>query len=93
MKTARVILLFIALMLVGGVAYNLFSLRGGLEKEVKKLRAEMLNISEENKSLVHDIEYYKNKENLLKEVKSQFNYKEAGEGIIIIVPESSSTKR
>ena len=82
-----------ALTVSGGVVYNLFSLGNNLKKETIKLRSEIRALEEENEKLIRDIEYFKNKDNLLKELKSQFNYREVGEGIIIVVPEYSSTTR
>ena len=82
-----------ALTVSGGVVYNLFSLGNNLKKETIKLRSEIGVLEEENEKLIRDIEYFKNKDNLLKELKSQFNYREVGEGIIIVVPEYSSTTR
>lgn len=91
MKILRIILIIVVVAVSGGVVYNLFSLGGGLKKEAKELHFEVGVLEKENKELRLDIEYFKNKENLLKELKSQFNYRESGEGIIIILPETSST--
>jgi len=93
MKILRILLVFVAIFVVAGVVYNLFSMRNGLQNEAEQLRGEVRVLQEENKELLRDIEYFENKDNLLKELKSQFNYREAGEGIIIIVPEASSTSR
>lgn len=56
------------------------------------MKLEVLNeklaiMEEENKELLSDIEYYGHPENLLKELKKHFNYKETGEEIIIIIPD------
>lgn len=93
MRFIRTFLILVAIFMVTGVAYNLFSIRSGLRKEARQLRGEAESLREENEGLLRDIEYFKNKDNLLKELKSQFNYRETGEGIIIIVPETSSTTR
>jgi len=45
----------------------------------------------ENESLTADIEYFLNPLNLEKELKSRFNYKAAGEKMIIIVPGNQTT--
>lgn len=63
-----------------------------LRKEVAELRSELKNLESENRELISKIEYFKKPENLLKEIKSQFNYREEGEGLIIIVPNATATR-
>ena len=92
-KAFTLIEVVVAIFIVTGVVYNLFYLKSDLQKEVRQLRGEAEILEEENRGLLRNIEYFKNKDNLLKELKSQFNYREAGESIIIIVPEASSTPR
>lgn len=64
-----------------------------LQQEESKLSERLESIEEENALLAAEIEYYRNPENLIKELKSQFNYREGGEKLIIIVPESTSTRK
>ncbi len=66
--------------------------RRSLSREVNELKSEFQALQEENQELTARIEYFKNPENLLKEIKSQFNYREQGEGLIIIVPNATATR-
>ena len=63
-----------------------------MEKQVQELNVSLKTLADENQSLVSVIDYFKNPENLLKELKSQFNYKETGEKLIIVVPSGTSTR-
>ncbi len=74
-------------------AFGLYRLRAegvALEENKAKLRAELGAIQEENAYLVSRREYLKNPENMLKELKSQRNYRRPDERLFIIVPESAS---
>lgn len=72
--------------------YGLMGEKRGLKNEVTELRGEFEALEKENRELVARIKYFENPENLLKEIKSQFNYREQGEGLIIIVPNATSTR-
>lgn len=85
------ILLLVVLALVAGI-YNLLVKGGTLEKETAELKILVKKVSDENDELISKIEYFKQPENLLKELKSQFNYVESGEKLIIIVPKATSTE-
>ncbi len=82
------IAIMVVVALLGWGLYNFTVQKDALEREVGELRREVQALSDENRSLASDIEYYQRPENLLKELKSQFNYREAGEGLIIVVPAS-----
>jgi predicted nucleotide-binding protein (sugar kinase/HSP70/actin superfamily) len=69
-----------------------------LQKEKKEMKNEYLKIkeitdklTEENKKVKEQVEYYKNSENLLKASREQFNFKNEGEQMIILVPKTSSS--
>ncbi len=72
--------------------YNLLVKGRTLEKETTELKISVKKVSDENDELASKIEYFKRPENLLKELKSQFNYVESGEKLIIIVPRATSTE-
>lgn len=57
-----------------------------IESDLLELMGTVAELREENESLKRDIEYFQNEENLIKELKSHFNYKEEGERLIIIAP-------
>lgn len=87
-KSLILILLFV--FLAWGV-YDLVVEKGSLQGEVNNLSQKVKSLENENKSLAESINYFKNPENLLKELKSQFNYHEVGEKLIIIVPGATSS--
>lgn len=70
----------------GYQGYKLYLQKISLEKKLTKINSQLDKISEENKNLVADLEYFKRPENLAKELKSRFNYVNPGEKLLIIVP-------
>jgi len=93
MNWGRKIVILAVLIVLGFGLFRLFRERSALTGEVKKIRAEFEILTEENKELEARIEYFKNPANLVKEIKSQFNYREEGEKLIIIVPNATSTNQ
>lgn len=73
------------IVLLGGGAYDLLEDSASLRKEAESLEVSLNKLQEENKDLISRMEYFQHPENLLKELKSQFNYREVGEELIIIV--------
>jgi len=82
-KTAIFIAVFV---LLGLGLYNLRQEKIELESEMANLKAEIAGLQNENKTLQERLNYFRVPENLLKELKSQFNYREEGEEMMIIVP-------
>ncbi len=70
--------------------YIVFTEKNSLHNEVLLLRDEVDALSEENHSLELDISYFSSPENILKELKSKFNYREDGEHLIILVPRDTT---
>lgn len=70
--------------------YIVFTEKNSLHSEIVSLRDEIGTLEDENQSLEFDISYFSNPENLLKELKSKFNYREEGEHLIILVPRDGS---
>ncbi|MEK7629757.1 MAG: septum formation initiator family protein [Patescibacteria group bacterium] len=85
-----IVFILVVIFLIWGI-YGLIAEKNSLQNEVKDLRSNVQNLKSENNSLAQNIEYFKRPENLIKELKSQFNYKEAGEKLIIVVPGATST--
>ena len=77
--------------LLGVGAYDLLEDSASLRKEAEALEVSLNKLQEENKDLISRMEYFQHPENLLKELKSQFNYREIGEGLIIIVSDNSTS--
>jgi len=83
------IIIIVAIFAVLSVGvYNLRKEGKKLEAEVNELTATLNEFDQENKELRNNIKYFEEPENLLKELKSQFNYKERGEELIIIIPDN-----
>ena len=81
-----------ALVLVAAISWAVWALRAerkGIEEERDELRADLSVVTEENEEIESKIEYYEDEENLLKEAKSQFNYRAPDEELIIIVPSAT----
>ena len=93
MRWAKILVLISVFMLFGWGIYDLIIEKRVLKKDLAGLQANINVLESENKSLLESIEYFKRPENLLKELKSQFNYRQAGEGLIIIVSTSTPTKK
>ena len=92
MKFWKFLAFAVAIILLGWGIYNLVIEKQDLEKQVQELNVSLKTLADENQSLVSIIDYFRNPENLLKELKSQFNYKETGEKLIIVVPSGTSTR-
>jgi cell division protein FtsB len=66
--------------------YFILKERSELKTELEKLAASLDALNEENGFLMSEINYFSNPENLEKELRSKFNYRDAGEKMMIIVP-------
>ena len=86
MQIVRFGIILTLLILLGWGVHNLIGKKNALQEDVVKLTASTSALVKENKELLEQIEYFKRPENVLKELKSQFNYREEGERLIIIVP-------
>jgi len=69
-----------------------------LEKEKQEMMGEYAKLKEvtdklelENEKTKKEIEYYRNPENLLKASREQFNFKNEGEQMMIIVPQTNAS--
>jgi len=80
--------------LAGFISVGIYTLRQ--EKKVsgakaEKLKAELHTLQGEQKKFTSRIEYLAHPENLIKEIKSQFNYRTPDEKLILIVPDTTTT--
>ena len=86
MRVLRIIVGIIVLgFLIKGVA-NLYFQANNLKSEVRKLSDSLQKIETKNKFMKDKIKYLSNPENLIKEIKSRFNYLKPGEKMIILPP-------
>lgn len=77
---------------LGWGVYDLKQERSALQGDVDVLRERVEGLKNDNKRLASDIEYLKNPENLVKELKAQFNYRAPDEKLLIIVPNPTGTR-
>lgn len=91
MKLWQIILFSFLIAFLGWGFYGLRQERASVGAEVNELFARVEALKKENTELKSDIEYYQNPENLVKELKSQFNYRAPDEKMLILVPSGSST--
>jgi len=85
-KPWLVIILSLVLIGVSAQVYLILKESNGLKKDLDDLNGRMSALAEENANLKSEIEYFSIPENLEKELKSRFNYKDAGEKMMIVVP-------
>ncbi len=86
MKFIIVIVLLIALIGISVQIYFMFKERNQLKTELDNLNSRLTALTKENSDLQSDIEYFSYPENLEKELKAKFNYKNPDEKMMIIVP-------
>jgi len=85
-RPAIIIILCLVLIGVSAQVYLILKESNGLKKDLDDLNGRMEAFVKENANLKSNIEYFSNSENLEKELKSKFNYKKAGEKMMIVVP-------
>ena len=85
-RPAIIIILCLVLIGVSAQVYLILKESNGLKKDLDDLNGRMEALVKENTNLKSNIEYFSNSENLEKELKSKFNYKKAGEKMMIVVP-------
>ena len=86
MKRALTTLLVFVLLVLFYELYQLYSYHGELSKTFSALSAKLADFKKESLDLQADLDYFKEPENLVKELRSRFNYKKPGEKLIIVVP-------
>ncbi|MDP3725027.1 MAG: septum formation initiator family protein [Nanoarchaeota archaeon] len=92
MSLWKILAAVLIILLAGAGILNLWREKRELGKGGEELKAELSGLLEENKKLKEEARYFEDEENLLKEAKSQFNYRAPDEKLIIIVPKSTSTE-
>jgi cell division protein FtsB len=91
MKVLLNILLAAITVILGWQLFNLYQQYSYLKDSSDKQISEMSSLKKENAELNSDIKYFSNPINLERELKSQSNYKNPGEKMIIVV--STSTQQ
>lgn len=86
MRIAIYMFLALLVFLAGGQVYQLYKHNIELQVKVAKADSQLDSLKQDNEKLTADFRYYSNAENLIKEIKSLFNYKKPGEQLFIVVP-------
>lgn len=86
MKIIIVVLLVVGIVFVGYHAYQFWLKKTESEEKFSELQNRLDSLRAENKQTEDDLKYYSNEANLLKELRSQFNYRLPDEKTIIVVP-------
>jgi cell division protein FtsB len=91
MKIAKVSFFLLLLIAFVWAFYRFSADKEILRGEVYKLRETADLLKKENASLTDKIEYLKNPENLIKELRAQLNYKKEGENMVIVIPKKATS--
>ncbi|MBI3045929.1 MAG: hypothetical protein HYY86_00070 [Candidatus Harrisonbacteria bacterium] len=86
MKRLITIILFLVLAALIYQFYQLYSYHGELQKTFSDLSVRVASLGMESLNLQADFNYFQEPENLEKELRAKFNYKNPGEKLIIVVP-------
>ncbi len=86
MRVFVIIILGIILVAVFVQMYLVFKERNRLSADLDNLNNRLQALIKENTDLQSEIEYFSHPENLEKELREKFNYKNSGEKMIIVVP-------
>ncbi len=78
--------LIIFIVVVGFQVSLLFKEESGLKSDLNQLKDKSASFSNENNELQQQIDFLSRAENLEKQLKAQFNYKNVGEKMMILVP-------
>jgi cell division protein FtsB len=91
-KTKRVLtlILLIVLFALFWQLYQLYRQNQELENSLSLVGAKVEQFREENRRFQADLEYFSHPENLEKELRSRYNYKNPGEKLIILVQPAQS---
>ncbi|MDP1706888.1 MAG: septum formation initiator family protein [bacterium] len=82
------LIVFLIVLLLASGAYQLIKNTKDTREKALVLSEKAAALEKENSELNGQLKYLANPENLLKEVKSRFNYRREGEKLIIIVPKA-----
>jgi cell division protein FtsB len=91
-KTKRVLTLILLVVLLALLwqLYQLYRQNRELEDALSGVNVRVQSFEEENRRFQADLEYFSHSENLEKELRSRYNYKNPGEKLIILVQPDSN---
>lgn len=93
MSFLKISALIIVIAFLGWGLFNLDRQNRRLESKVDNLNANAETLEKENRTLKENIDYFGHPENLIKELKSLFNYRQPGEKLMIIIPKKNNETR
>ena len=76
---------------IGWGFISLYSSKNAAESQAQALQVDYNQLQQENRNLSSEIQYFQDPANLIKQLKAQTNYKNPGEGLIIVVPGTTGT--
>ena len=91
MKYWKVVVLIAVFAIIGWGFISLYSSKNAAESQAEGLQASYDQLQQENRNLSSEVQYFQDPANLIKQLKAQTNYKNPGEGLIIVVPGATST--
>lgn len=77
---------------LGWGIYGFMVEKQGFEEKAAELEVKTAALKEAIAKSESEIKYFSEEANLLKELKSQFNYREPGENLVIVVPATSTNR-
>ncbi len=86
-KNLFVIFLIIIVSVFAVEIFSMFKESRSLAGDNQKLMAQLQSLTDEKNKIQEDINYYSNAANLQKLLRQEFNYKQPGEKMIIVVPQ------
>ena len=92
----KIVFICALLLLIGAVSYQLYQFeaqKSVVTGKFRELKAKADELGRENQKIKEDIGYYSNEANLEKEARSQLNYRNPDEKMIIVVPEKGTAPR
>jgi len=92
LRFLKILVLSFAIIFLSWGLFNLNRQSRHLKTKINDLEATTESISKENQNFKKNIEYYSHPENLLKELKSLFNYRQPEEKLIIIIPNNGQNE-
>ncbi len=86
MKFFIVLFLIFAVAFFGVQIYRLYNQQGDLAAQQQELDGQASIIAAENQKFTGDINYFKNDQNMTKELQSKFNYRKPDEKMYMLAP-------
>lgn len=90
-KAGVAVLLLMLLLFLGAQIYSFLIQTDKAAKDFAELQGKLQQAKEDQNNFAAELNYYLNPENLKKEIKGRFNYKEPGEKVVILVNKSQSS--